>query len=72
VTQLGILRQGDWLGIALLAIRLAAFQTVLDDGNVYNRFDSEFIVKLSSVATIALGAFIVFEFINERFVVDLR
>jgi DHA2 family multidrug resistance protein len=34
--RLGLLRQGDWFGIALMAVGLAAFQTVLDDGNVYN------------------------------------
>jgi DHA2 family multidrug resistance protein len=34
--RLGLLRQGDWIGIALMALGLAAFQTVLDDGNVYN------------------------------------
>jgi MFS transporter, DHA2 family, multidrug resistance protein len=32
--QLGLLREGDWFGIALMALGLAAFQTVLDDGNV--------------------------------------
>ena len=62
--QLGLLRQGDWLGIALMAVGLAAFQTVLDDGNVYNWFDSPFIVKLSLVAALALGAFVVLEFIT--------
>src|SRR6202023_2038513 len=29
----GLLRHGDWGGIILMAIGLAAFQTVLDDGN---------------------------------------
>ena len=56
--QLGLLRQGDWFGIALMALGLAAFQTVLDDGNVYNWFDSPFIVKLSLVAALALGGFV--------------
>ena len=36
--RLGLLRTGDWRGIALMALGLAAFQTVLDDGNVYNWF----------------------------------
>ena len=31
--QLGLLRRGDWIGIALMAIGLAALQTVLDEGN---------------------------------------
>src|SRR5450432_4007755 len=34
----GLLRHGDWIGIILMAIGLAAFQTVLDDGNVYDWF----------------------------------
>jgi DHA2 family multidrug resistance protein len=49
-TQFGLLRQGDWWGIALMAIGLAALQTVLDDGNVDDWFGSPFIVKLSLVA----------------------
>ncbi len=65
-TQLGLLRQGDWLGIALMAVGLAALQTVLDDGNVYNWFDSPFIVKLSLVAAVALGAFVVWSSSRRR------
>ncbi len=62
--QLGLLRQGDWLGIALMGVGLAAFQTVLDDDNVYNWFDSPFTVKLSLVAALALGAFVLWQFIT--------
>src|SRR4030095_1170513 len=61
-TRIGLLRRGDWLGIGLMAVGLAAFQTVLDDGNVYNWFDSPFIVKLSLVAALALVAFVIVEF----------
>ena len=70
--QPGLLRQGDWLGIALMAVGLAAFQTVLDDGNVYNWFDSPFIVKLSLVAALALGAFVVWQFITATPLVKFR
>jgi MFS transporter, DHA2 family, multidrug resistance protein len=70
--QLGLLRQGDWLGIALMAVGLAAFQTVLDDGNVYNWFDSPFIVKLSLVAALALGAFVLWQFITASPLVNFR
>src|SRR5580692_553202 len=59
--QPGLLRQGDWIGIALMAVGLAAFQTVLDDGNVYNWFASPFIVKLSVVAAVTLVGFIILE-----------
>jgi DHA2 family multidrug resistance protein len=70
--RLGLLRNGDWRGIALMAIGLAAFQTVLDDGNVYDWFASPFIVKLSLVAAVTLGAFVVLEFITPEPLVNLR
>jgi DHA2 family multidrug resistance protein len=55
-----------------MAIGLAAFQTVLDDGNVYNWFDSPFIVKLSLVAALALVTFVIVEFIKDEPLVDFR
>jgi DHA2 family multidrug resistance protein len=70
--QLGLLRKGDWPGIALMALGLAAFQTVLDDGNVYDWFDSPYIVKLSLVAAVALGAFVVLEFFTPNPLVNFR
>jgi MFS transporter, DHA2 family, multidrug resistance protein len=70
--RLGLLRNGDWRGIALMAIGLAAFQTVLDDGNVYDWFGSPFIVNLSLVAAVALGAFVVLEFITPEPLVNFR
>jgi MFS transporter, DHA2 family, multidrug resistance protein len=70
--QFGLLRRGDWRGIALMAVGLAAFQTVLDDGNVYDWFGSPFIVKLSLVAAATLGAFVVLEFITPQPLVNTR
>jgi MFS transporter, DHA2 family, multidrug resistance protein len=70
--QLGLLRRGDWRGIALMAVGLAALQAVLDDGNVYDWFGSPFIVKLSLVAAVALGAFVVLELITLAPLVNLR
>ena len=70
--QPGLFRQGDWRGIALMAVGLAAFQTVLDDGNVYDWFGSPFIVKLSLVAAIAIGAFVVLEFFTPRPLINFR
>ncbi|MGA8759122.1 MAG: DHA2 family efflux MFS transporter permease subunit [Stellaceae bacterium] len=70
--QLGLLRSGDWRGIALMAIGLTALQTVLDDGNVYDWFGSPYIVKLSMIAGVALTAFIVLEFFASEPVVNLR
>ena len=71
-TQFGLLRQGDWFGIALMAAGLAAFQTVLDDGNVYNWFDSPSIVNLSIFSAVALGGFVVWQFIAARPILNLR
>ncbi len=70
--QLGLLRSGDWRGIALMAIGLTALQTVLDDGNVYDWFGSPYIVKLSLIAGVALAAFVVLEFFTSEPVVNLR
>ncbi len=70
--QPGLLRHGDWIGIALMAIGLASLQTVLDDGNVYDWFGSPFIVKLSLVSAVALGAFIAVELVRKDPLVRLR
>jgi DHA2 family multidrug resistance protein len=70
--QLGLLRRGDWRGIALMAVGLAALQTVLDDGNVYDWFGSPFVVKLSLLAVVTLGAFVILEFITLEPLVNLR
>ncbi len=59
--QYTLLARGDWTGIALMAIGLAAFQTVLDDGNVYDWFGSPFIVRLSIISAIALALFVIVE-----------
>ena len=71
-TQLGLLRRGDWLGIALMAVGLAALQTVLDEGNVYDWFGSPFIVKLSLVSALALGGFLIVEFTRPEPLLNLR
>src|SRR5579862_1250872 len=70
--QFGLLRRGDWRGIALMAVGLAALQTVLDDGNVYDWFGSPFVVKLSLLAVVTLGAFVILEFITPEPLVSLR
>ena len=70
--QLNLLRQGDWLGIGLMAIGLATFQTVLDEGNVDDWFGSPSIVKLSVVSALALGAFLIVELRAKTPLVRLR
>ena len=71
-TRLGLLRRTDWLGIALMAVGLATFQTVLDEGNVYDWFGSSFIVRLSLISAVALGAFIVVQLIRKEPLIQLR
>jgi DHA2 family multidrug resistance protein len=70
--QLGLLWGADWIGIALMAIGLAAFQTVLDEGNVLDWFDSSFIIKLSLVSALALSAFVVVELARKEPLIQLR
>jgi MFS transporter, DHA2 family, multidrug resistance protein len=71
-TQFDLLRHGDWLGIALMAVGLAALQTVLDEGNVYDWFGSPFIVKLTLVSALALGGFLIVEFTRPDPLLNLR
>src|ERR1700688_3012630 len=70
--QLGLFRQGDWRGVALMAAGLAAFQTVLDDGNVYDWFGSPFIVKLSIISAIALTLFVIVELRRDDPLISFR
>jgi MFS transporter, DHA2 family, multidrug resistance protein len=70
--QLSLFRRGDWIGIALMAIGLSAFQTVLDDGNLDDWFGSPVIVKLSIVSALALSAFVIVELIQKAPLVHLR
>jgi DHA2 family multidrug resistance protein len=67
-----LLRHGDWLGIALMAVGLASLQTVLDEGNVYDWFGSPFIVRLSLLAFVMLSAFIAVELMSKEPLVQLR
>ena len=45
---------------------------VLDEGNVYDWFGSPLIVELSLVAALALGAFVVLEYLREEPLVNFR
>ena len=68
----GLLRHGDWLGIGLMAIGLATFQTILDEGNVDDWFGSPEIVHLSIISALALGAFLIVELRVKAPLVRLR
>ena len=55
-----------------MAVGLATFQTVLDEGNVYDWFGSPFIVELSMVSAVALSAFVIVELMREEPLIQLR
>ena len=62
----------DWLGIALLIIGVGALQLVLEKGDEENWFETGYIVVSTVVAVIGLVGFVVWEFITDHPVVDLR
>jgi DHA2 family multidrug resistance protein len=70
--KLSLLRQGDWLGIATMAIGLAALQTALEEGNKDDWFGSPFIVRLAVIAAIALPLFVVIELKSSKPLLNLR
>src|SRR5579871_1278561 len=70
--QLSLLREGDWFGIATMAIGLSALQAVLEEGNKDDWFGSPFIVKLAIIAFVSLSLFIANELIVEKPLLRLR
>jgi MFS transporter, DHA2 family, multidrug resistance protein len=70
--QLGLLREGDWLGIATMAVGLSALQAVLEEGNKDDWFGSPFIVRLALIAAISLSLFIWIELTVEKPLLKLR
>src|SRR5246127_5484450 len=70
--QLALLREGDWFGIATMAVGLASLQAVLEEGNKDDWFGSPFIVKLAIVAAVSLALFIANELLVEKPLLRLR
>ena len=70
--QLGLLREGDWLGIATMAVGLASLQAVLEEGNKDDWFGSPFIVRLALIAAISLSLFVWIELTVEKPLLKLR
>lgn len=56
--QLKKFAQGDWLGIATIAVGLSSLQIVLEEGNKDDWFGSPFILRLSILSALALAAFL--------------
>jgi DHA2 family multidrug resistance protein len=70
--RLSLLRDGDWFGIATMAIGLAALQTVLEEGNKDDWFGSTYIVRLSIIAAVALSLFIWIELTTRKPLLNLH
>jgi MFS transporter, DHA2 family, multidrug resistance protein len=70
--KLALLREGDWPGIATMAIGLGALQTVLEEGNKDDWFGSDFIVRLSIIAAVALTLFFWVELTSKKPLLNLR
>jgi MFS transporter, DHA2 family, multidrug resistance protein len=70
--QLKLLKEGDWAGIATMAVGLSAFQTVLEEGNKDDWFSSPFILRLAAVALVSLSLFVWIELTVEKPLIRLR
>src|SRR6266700_3687300 len=70
--KLSLLREGDWFGIATMAIGLSALQTVLEEGNKDDWFASPFIVKLSIIAAVSLAIFLWIELTTKKPLLNLQ
>jgi len=70
--NLGLLRKGDWFGIATMTIGLSALQTMLEEGNKDDWFGSPFITRLAVIAVVFLSAFIWIELKVKEPLVNLR
>jgi DHA2 family multidrug resistance protein len=70
--NLGLLKKGDWWGILTMAVGLAAFEVVLEDGNRKDWFGDADIAKLAWIAAIFIPAFILIELLKTDPLVDLR
>jgi DHA2 family multidrug resistance protein len=70
--QLKLLKEGDWAGIATMAIGLSALQTVLEEGNKDDWFSSPFILRLAAVAVVSLSLFVWIELTIEKPLIRLR
>ncbi|MDR3510739.1 MAG: MDR family MFS transporter [Caulobacteraceae bacterium] len=70
--QFDLLKRGDWLGIATIAIGLGALETVLEEGEKDDWFGSAFIVRLTVVAAVSLAAFTVVQLVRKAPLLHLR
>ena len=62
----------DWTALAMLAVGIGALQTVLEEGNEDDWFESTFIITLCITAVAGLVAFVLRELRSDAPIVDLR
>lgn len=70
--QLQLLKEGDWFGIASMAIGLGALQVVLEEGSRKDWFGSALIVRLAIVAVVFLALFFWIELTRQKPFINLR
>jgi MFS transporter, DHA2 family, multidrug resistance protein len=70
--QLKLLKQGDWIGIATMAIGLASLEFFLEEGNRKDWLSSEEIKRAAIAAIIFLPIFIVIQFTKRNPLLNLR
>ncbi len=70
--QRHLIKQGDWFGIASMAIGLGSLQVVLEEGTRKDWFSSPLIFRLSIIAAIFLAAFFYIELTRKQPFINLR
>lgn len=70
--QLNLLKQGDWGGIAAMAIGLGSLQVVLEEGSRKDWFSSNLIAQLAIAASIFLAVFFWIELRRKKPFINLR
>jgi DHA2 family multidrug resistance protein len=70
--EMHLLREGDWLGVVTIAAGLGCLETVLEEGNKEDWFESSFITRLAAVAIVSIGAFIYVELKRRNPLLQLR
>jgi MFS transporter, DHA2 family, multidrug resistance protein len=62
----------DYIGLAFLAVGIASLQVVLDKGQEDDWFGSRFILTLSITAAICLISLVIWEWLHQNPIMDLR
>jgi DHA2 family multidrug resistance protein len=70
--RLSLLKDGDWLGIFLMAVGLAALTIVLEEGNRKDWFESALIVRGTIIGIVATSLFVIVELNHRQPIINLR